>query len=58
MRWMDDRELDAVIAEIEATDPRWRFEQILADRPPLADADNPAVVVGKADVLVARCGRL
>jgi hypothetical protein len=50
--WSKDRELDAVVAEIEKDDPRWRFDEILADRPPIADADNPALVVGRVDAML------
>jgi hypothetical protein len=39
------RELEAVIAEIERDDPRWQFEDVLADRPRIPDSDNPAIVV-------------
>src|SRR5436190_1309458 len=51
-----DRELQAVIAEIEAADPRWRFQDLLADRPPIADADNPALVVDKVHILLRPSG--
>ncbi|MFO0843017.1 MAG: hypothetical protein U0797_11580 [Gemmataceae bacterium] len=33
-------ELARVIAELDATDPRWRWEAIETDRPPVADAEN------------------
>ncbi len=52
LRWSQERDLQAAIAEIEAVDPRWRFEQLLADRPPIADADNPAIVVAKVGLLL------
>lgn len=38
-------ELEAVVARIEATDPRWRWEDIDADRPPVADNQNAALWV-------------
>jgi competence protein ComGC len=54
--WKADREMDAVIAEIERGDPHWRFNDMIADRKPIADADNPALVCGKVDALLRRNG--
>jgi hypothetical protein len=45
--WSDERNAAAAIAETEQLDPRWRWEEILADRPPIADADNSARQVAK-----------
>jgi hypothetical protein len=50
--WEGERDLEAAVAEIERGDPRWRFDDIIADRKPLADAENPALVVVKADALL------
>jgi hypothetical protein len=38
-------ELAAVIAETDQLDPRWRWEQIDADRPAVADAENSMRVI-------------
>ena len=53
-RFEADRELAEVLAETDQLDPRWRFDDVLADRPPIADADNPALVLGKVDALLLR----
>ncbi len=52
LTWMHDRDLQAAVAEIEAVDPRWRFQELLDDRPPIADDQNPALVVAKVDLLL------
>jgi competence protein ComGC len=54
--WTSARELELAIAEIEAVDPRWQFRQIIADRPEIADADNPALVLAKVDALLRAAG--
>ena len=45
-RWNIDREgrkkLNAVVAKIDASDPRWRWEDLEADRPGVPDAENSA----------------
>ncbi len=50
-RWHVDREgrlaRDAVVARIEATDPRWRWEDIEADLPVLRDEDNASLLVAE-----------
>src|SRR5712671_6876406 len=51
LAWEGDRDLEAAVAEIERDDPRWRFDEIMADRKPIADAENPALVVVKAGAL-------
>ncbi len=56
LRWIQDRELQAAIAEIEAVDPRWRFQDVLADRPPIADAHNTGLVVAKVELLLQPSG--
>src|SRR5260370_1145424 len=52
LSWATDRGIDAEIAEVERVDPRWRFDDLMADRKPIADAENPALVVGKVDALL------
>jgi hypothetical protein len=52
LSWRADRELDAAIAEIERDDPRWRINDLLADRKPIPDAENPALVCAKIDALL------
>lgn len=47
-----DRELEMAIEEVDRVDPRWRFDDWLADRKPIPDAENPAVVIAKANVLL------
>lgn len=47
--WAADRDVELAIAEIEERDPRWRLDDMMADRKPIADADNSALVVGKVD---------
>jgi hypothetical protein len=48
-RWHVDSEgrklRDAAVARIEVTDPRWRWEDIEADRPPVPDAENSVRLV-------------
>jgi hypothetical protein len=48
-RWYVDREgrllRDAAVARIEATDPRWRWEDIEADLPILAEQENASRLV-------------
>src|SRR4051812_471323 len=52
LSWTTERDAAAAIEELERLDPRWRFEQMLADRKPIPDADNPALVIGKVDALL------
>jgi hypothetical protein len=48
-RWSTDRagreQHAAVVAHLDATDPRWRWEELEADRPDLPDAENSAHLV-------------
>src|SRR5437667_5146156 len=39
------KELDAVVAELDATDPHWRLEDIEAARKAIPDKENAALVV-------------
>jgi hypothetical protein len=55
-RWSTDRAIGALLAEIEAADPRWRMEQVLADRPPLPDDQNAGLVVENVHALLGRGG--
>ncbi len=43
MRFRTQNDWQAAEAEIDAVDPRWRLEHMLADREPIADADNLAL---------------
>jgi hypothetical protein len=45
--WSDEAAIAAAIAETDQLDPRWRFAHILADRPPIADAENSSLQVVK-----------
>jgi competence protein ComGC len=56
LAYLSSRELAEAIAEIEATDPRWQFDQIVEDRPNIPDVENPAVVVGKVETLLRGVG--
>ncbi len=44
-----DTRCDAIVAEIQKSDPRWQWEDILADRLPVPETDNAALKV--ADVI-------
>jgi hypothetical protein len=50
--WQQDRELAAVLAELDRTDPHWRFADMVAQRPDVPAAENPALVVMKVDALL------
>jgi hypothetical protein len=56
-RWHVDREgrqlRDATIARIEVTDPRWRWEDIEADLPVLAEQENASRLVAEFGNTVA-----
>jgi hypothetical protein len=54
--WQQDRELEAVLAELERSDPRWRMDQLLADRPTVPDAENPVLLVRKIETLLRPIG--
>jgi hypothetical protein len=56
LTWTRQRELEGVIAQIEADDPRWRMQEIMIDRGPIPDVDNPALVVGKVHLLLRPTG--
>src|SRR5437016_4287838 len=42
------KELAAVIAETDALDPRWRWEEIQEDLPPIPDSENSMRVINQA----------
>ncbi len=42
------KELAAVIAETDALDPRWRWEEIQEDLPPISDAENSMRIINQA----------
>jgi hypothetical protein len=52
--WHTDADVAAALAETDRLDPRWRFDDVLADRRPIADADNAALQVQKAKRLLPR----
>jgi hypothetical protein len=56
LTWARQRELAAQIAEIERVDPRWRLDDVLADRPAIPDDENPAIVAGKVIALLGPAG--
>ena len=43
------KELAAVIAETDESDPRWRWDDIEADRQPVPDAENSMLVIRKVE---------
>jgi hypothetical protein len=48
-RAQGEEELAAAIAETEAVDPRWRWEQIEEDRPKVPDEENSILVLKRFD---------
>ena len=44
-----EKELAAAIAETEAQDPRWRWEQLEADQEQVPDAENSILIVKKVE---------
>jgi hypothetical protein len=50
-RWHIDRQgrkqLEAVVAKLDETDARWRWEDIEADRPEIPDAENSSIRVAE-----------
>jgi hypothetical protein len=52
LAWLGDRELEVAIAELDQADPHWRFEDLMAERLPIPDEQNPALVVMKIDRLL------
>src|SRR5437588_8161527 len=56
LAWQRDRELDAAIAEVDATDPDWRWDDLMAKRPEVPDAENPTLLAMKVDALLRPSG--
>src|SRR5829696_3832502 len=52
LSWSTGRELDEALAETERLDPRWRLEEILADRKPFPAEKNAALQVMKVKTLL------
>jgi hypothetical protein len=52
--WSLERELADAIAETDALDPRWRLEDIQADRKTYLDDDNSALLVAQWNRLIGR----
>src|SRR5579859_706814 len=50
--WKQQRELDELIAELERTDPNWRLDDLMKNRPVVPDEQNPALVMRKVDALL------
>jgi hypothetical protein len=56
LTWARQRDLATQFAELDHTDPRWRLEQLLADRPTVPDDENPAIVAWKIQSLLGPGG--
>jgi hypothetical protein len=54
LSWARQRDLAAQFAELDRTDPRWRIEELLADRPAVPDDENPAIVASQVQALLER----
>ena len=50
--WYGNRDLQAAIEETDRGDPRWRLDDVLADREAIPDDKNSALVVMKVDTLL------
>src|SRR5258707_7264178 len=53
-RWEARRELDEVIASLDQTDPRWRWDDVEADRGQVPAEENSASVVVVAVALLPK----
>jgi hypothetical protein len=53
-RWEARRELDQVIASLDQTDPRWRLDDVEADRRQLPAEENSASLVAAAATLLPK----
>src|SRR5262245_20577398 len=47
-----ERRWEAAVAEADRNDPNWRLDDLLANRPPIPDAENGALVVITAKKLL------
>jgi hypothetical protein len=54
--WAGDTDLAMAIAETDQLDPHWRFDDLVAERAPISDEPNPALVAMKADALTRPSG--
>jgi hypothetical protein len=52
LSWAGQRDLAAQLAELDRTDPHWRLDELLSNRPAVPDDENPAIVAGKIDALL------
>jgi hypothetical protein len=52
LAWHQERELDELIADLDAADPNWRLDDLLANRPAVPDEENPTLVILKVDALL------
>jgi len=54
--WRTENDLQAAIGETDRADPRWRLNDLLADRKSIPDDKNPALVVMQVDALLRSSG--
>jgi hypothetical protein len=54
--WMQDRELEAIYRELDADDPNWRWNDLIAETPPPPDERNAALQVLKVHELLQTTG--
>src|SRR5690348_2710414 len=47
LHFVAQRDLDVVMAELDASDPGWRLDEMIAARKQLPDAENSAVLESK-----------
>lgn len=52
--WLRNRALEAIIREIEADDPRWRWRDLIAEIDVLPDDQNSAKQIEKVDALMKK----
>src|SRR5437879_1891836 len=53
--WLLDRELAAICRELDADDPHWRWDDMVANQPPpLPNAENAAVQLLNVNKLLAK----
>ena len=54
--WYVQTRSQAVLDEMDRVDPHWRFDDLIADRKPIPDEKNPALVAMKVDSLMRPAG--
>src|SRR5437764_11746830 len=54
--WATATDLDDAIAETDRLDPNWRFDDLMAERKPVPDERNAALVLAKLKPAMARQG--